>query len=329
MGAGDGPSMSIRGVKCPHRVSDADPEAFIDGGGGQIAEREAALAAAVAAQLRMGTPNLGSQMGTPNLGSGEVLHQLADQEAALAAQLKAFADSGGGDGAMHAAGAMQGAAGNLVGARDISGSEDFRLPDGASAAHIAAARAAAQGRNGRQASDGSAASDARRKQRAGSGDSSDARAGGGSGGGSGNDSGGSDGGDSNRRASNPGEGQQQQSRGALSPLDHTHASPLAAPIAERPPLVVDQVGVDAADSTVLGFLASPPILEGEVADGWRQGGVDFEDWAATVIDGGGGVGTETKEPGTLGKNARTASMNRVASLEHMAKRAQAAAGPSA
>ena len=38
MGAGDGPS--IRGVKGPSRISDADPDAFIDGGGGQIAERE-------------------------------------------------------------------------------------------------------------------------------------------------------------------------------------------------------------------------------------------------------------------------------------------------
>ena len=122
-----------------------------------------------------------------------------------------------------------------------------------------------------------------------------------------------------------GKGQQQQSRGALSPLDHD-ASPLAAPIAEKPPHIVDQVGVDAADSTVLGFLSSP-ILEGEVVDGWRHGGVDFDDWASTVIDGGGGMGSETKEPGTLGKNARTASMNRVASLEHMAKRAQAAGGP--
>ena len=309
MGAGDGPS--IRGVKGPSRISDADPDAFIDGGGGPIAEREATLAAAVAAQLRMGTP----------IGSGEVLHQLADQEAALAAQLKTFAAGAAGDGAMPAgampAGARQGADG-VVGGRKISGAEDFRLPDGAAAATAAAARAAAQGRNGRQASDGSCA-DARRKQRAGSGDSSDARAGGGSGSGSGNNSG--DGGDSELA----GKGQQQQSRGALSPLDHD-ASPLAAPIAEKPPHIVDQVGVDAADSTVLGFLSSP-ILEGEVVDGWRHGGVDFDDWASTVIDGGGGMGTETKEPGTLGKNARTASMNRVASLEHMAKRAQAAGGP--
>ena len=297
MGAGDGPS--IRGVK-------PDPDAFIDAGGGPIAEREAALSAAVAEQLRMGTP----------IPSGEVLHQLADQEAAIAAQLKTFA-AGAGDGAMRAgamrAGAMQGAmqgAGVVVGARKISGDEDFRLPDGAAAAAAAAARAAAQGRNGRQTSDGSCA-DARRKQRAGSGDSSDARAGGGSGSGSGNNSG--DGGDSELI----GKGQQQQSRGALAPLDHPHASPLAAPIAEKP----------VEDSTVLGFLASP-ILEGEVVDGWRAGGgVDFDDWASTVIDGGGGAGTETKEPGMLGKNARTASMNRVASLEHMAKRAQAAGHP--
>ena len=50
-----------------------------------------------------------------------------------------------------------------------------------------------------------------------------------------------------------GKGQQQQSRGALAPLDQPHASPLAAPIAEKP----------VEDSTVLGFLASPILHEAE------------------------------------------------------------------
>ena len=249
MGAGDGPS--IRGVK-------PDPDAFIDAGGGLIAEREAALSAAVAEQLRMGTP----------IPSGEVLHQLADQEAAIAAQLKTFA-AGAGDGAMRA-GAMQGAMQRRDAGRDAGRDAAARCRAPASLSALvrwrrrgfptsrrrgggdaAAARAAAQGRNGRQTSDGSCA-DARRQSVGRGAGTRATRAGGGSGSGSGNNSGG--GGDSELI----GKGQQQQSRGAR--LDHPHASPLAAPIAEKP----------VEDSTVLGFLASP-ILEGEVVDGWRTG----------------------------------------------------------
>ena len=48
-------------------------------------------------------------------------------------------------------------------------------------------------------------------------------------------------------------------------------------------------------------------------DGWLQ---PAEDWAAALV-------TDGKEAGgTLGKNGRTASMNRVASLERIAKRMQ-------
>ena len=137
---------------------------FIEGpalaAAGQIAEREAALAAAVAAQLQMSTQMANDNgVDTAGLGLGDVI---ADQEAALAAQLNARSPAPNDDGRSNPSG------------------EGFQLPAAAAAAGLAAAQAAAQGRNGRQASDGSCA-DARRKQRAGSGDSSDARAGGGGG----------------------------------------------------------------------------------------------------------------------------------------------------
>jgi hypothetical protein len=189
------------------------------------------------------------------------------------------------------------------------------FPPPAAAAGLAAAQAAAQGRNGRQASDGSCA-DARRKQRAGSGDSSDARAGGGGGGGGGGNSGSGvnsgDGGDSNHNSG----GQQQQSR-VLDPagLDH-EAPPLATPIAVKPHLVHHGVDAGDGDALLVNFLATPIDPMGgpdDGIDGWRQ---PAEDWAAALV-------TDGKEAGgTLGKNGRTASMNRVASLEHMAKRMQ-------
>ena len=271
---------------------------FIDGpalAAGQIAEREAALAAAVAAQLQMSTQMAQTNVpdggvDTAGLGLGDVI---ADQEAALAAQLNARSPALNDDG------------------RSNPGGEGFQLPAAAAAAGLAAAQAAAQGRNGRQASDGSCA-DARRKQRAGSGDSSDARAGGGGGGGGGNSGSGvnsGDGGDSNPNSG----GQHQQSRVLDPGLDH-ETPPLDTPIAVKPHLV--HHGVDAGDGeALLGFLATPidPMGPDDGIDGWRQ---PAEDWAAALV-------TDGKEAGgTLGKNGRTASMNRVASLEHLAKRMQ-------
>ena len=271
---------------------------FIDGpalpAGGQIAEREAALAAAVAAQLQMSTQMANDNgVDTAGLGLGDVI---ADQEAALAARLNARSPAPNDDGRSNPSG------------------EGFQLPAAAAAAGLAAAQAAAQGRNGRQASDGSCA-DARRKQRAGSGDSSDARAGGGGGGGGGNSGSGvnsGDGGDSNHNSG----GQQQQSR-VLDPagLDH-EAPPLATPIAVKPHLVHHGVDAGDGDALLVNFLATPIDPMGgpdDGIDGWRQ---PAEDWAAALV-------TDGKEAGgTLGKNGRTASMNRVASLERIAKRMQ-------
>ena len=270
---------------------------FIDGSalpaGGQIAEREAALAAAVAAQLQMSTQMANDNgVDTAGLGLGDVI---ADQEAALAARLNARSPAPNDDG------------------RSVPSGEGFQLPAAAAAAGLAAAQAAAQGRNGRQASDGSCA-DARRKQRAGSGDSSDARAGGGGGGGGNSGSGvnSGDGGDSNHNSG----GQQQQSR-VLDPagLDH-EVPPLATPIAVKPHLVHHGVDAGDGDALLVNFLATPIDPMGgpdDGIDGWRQ---PAEDWAAALV-------TDGKEAGgTLGKNGRTASMNRVASLEHLAKRMQ-------
>ena len=135
---------------------------------------------------------------------------------------------------------------------------------------------------------------------------------GGGGGNSGSGVNSGDGGDSNHNSG----GQQQQSR-VLDPAGMDHeAPPLATPIAVKPHLVHHGVDAGDGDALLVNFLATPIDPMGgpdDGIDGWRQ---PAEDWAAALV-------TDGKEAGgTLGKNGRTASMNRVASLERIAKRMQ-------